>query len=299
MQKLNAFCILMMILGEAIDILDELSLQRNKPYITEQGLYIKQPTLDDIINLGYEQYQDYLYSIISNPKDVADILWCKMKIWYEDITSDWAFFLQKCLSTNRKVNINIDGEIVEGIGVDEEQRQAFNFFLNKDCEYIIMDKKIQQDDESLDVFIIGVDFLDDNHEVCCINENAFKISEAIYYEIVTFLKQANWASFEYEFTKGGTKKAKKYILEHDYKSRMKQKKPKVTLGSIVSSLIAKGQSYNDIWGFPIYMVYDLYYRYIKIDDWNNTMRALHSGCIDTKKNPVNWEKINWSSIITK
>ena len=47
------------------------------------------------------------------------------------------------------------------------------------------------------------------------------------------------------------------------------------------------------------MIYELYYRYIKIDDWKNTMQALHSGCIDTKKNPIEWEKINWSSVINK
>lgn len=279
--------------------MDELALQRNKPYVTETGLCIKQPTLDDIVDIGYSTYQSYLYAIISTPKDVADILWCKMKVWYEDIKSDWVFFLQSSLTDERNIDIEIDGNTTIALGINAEQKNAFNFFLNKDCDYIIVNKK-NTDEEPSDIYIMGVEYIDDTKQTCTINDNSFKISEGVYNDIVAFLKNANWASFEYDFTKGGTKRAKKYILEHDYKTRTKkQKKSNVTLSSIVSSLIAKGQSYDGIWSFPVYMIYDLYYRYIKIDDWNNTMRALHSGCIDTKKNPINWDKINWSSIITK
>jgi hypothetical protein len=278
--------------------MDELALQRNKPYVTETGLCIKQPTLDDIVDIGYNTYQNYLYAIISTPKDVADILWCKMKVWYEDIKSDWVFFLQSSLTDGRNINVIVDDYTTIALGINEEQKNAFNFFLGKNYDYIIVNKK-DAGEELSDVYIMGVEYTDDTKETCIINNNSFKISESVYNDIVMFLKSANWASFEYDFTKGGTKRAKKYILEHDYKARMKQKKSNVTLSSIVSSLIAKGQSYNGIWGLPVYMVYDLYYRYIKIDDWNNTMRALHSGCIDTKKDPINWEKINWSSVITK
>lgn len=279
--------------------MDELALQRNKPYFTEDGLYIKQPTLDEIIDIGYDKYQDYLYAIVSSPKDVADILWCKMKVWYEDIESDWVFFLQNSLADNKNIQLQVNNDIIQAVGINEEQQKAFNFFLNKDCEYIILDKKNEDEEASSDVMIISVDYLDENRDVCYISEDSLRISESVYNDIVSFLRKANWMSFDYEFTKGGTKKAKKYILEHDYKQRKKHKKSNITLSSIVSSLIAKGQSYEDIWGFPIYMIYDLYYRYIKIDDWDNTMHALHSGCIDTKKNPVNWDKINWSSIIMK
>ena len=277
-------------------IIDELALQRNKPYCTDKGLYIKQPTLDDIIDVGYTKYEDYLYSLISTPRDIADILWCKMKIWYEDLKSDWDFFLQNALVDSRGINLKVDDDIIQAIAISESQRDAFNFFLNKSGEYIIMDKK-QPDELEPSVVMVSAKYTDDTHETCYIDEDSCKISEEVYNDIVFFLKKANWATFDYEFTKGGTKKAKKYILEHDYKASIKHKKSNITLSSIVSSLIAKGQSYDDIWGFPIYMIYDLYYRYIKIDDWDNTMHALHSGCIDTQKNPINWDKINWSSII--
>ena len=45
------------------------------------------------------------------------------------------------------------------------------------------------------------------------------------------------------------------------------------------------------------MIYDLYRRLSKVDEYNGTMRALYSGCIDTKKNPINWDKVNWAAII--
>ena len=66
---------------------------------------------------------------------------------------------------------------------------------------------------------------------------------------------------------------------------------------MVSSLVVKGQKYDDVLNYSIYLIYELYYRLRKVDEWNNTMMALSNGNIDTKKNPIKWEKIDWSSII--
>ena len=130
-----------------------------------------------------------------------------------------------------------------------------------------------------------------------LKKDCFKFTEYHYNIAKDYLRDINWFHPEYEFTHGGNKKAKKYILEYDYKKRKKSHRETVTLESIVSSLVARGQPYSEVINYPIYVVYNQYYRLVKVDEYQTTIHALYSGCLDTKKNPINWEKINWSSII--
>ena len=52
-----------------------------------------------------------------------------------------------------------------------------------------------------------------------------------------------------------------------------------------------------VWELPIYTIYNMYFRYNKINEYQDVLNKLNSGCIDTKKNPINWEKINWACSI--
>ena len=85
--------------------LDKLSLERNKNPIKVGNIELLQPTLGDIDDLGWEKYQLFLYTIITDSKDIADILWFEHKIWYEDIKDEWMFFVQKCLSEEKKLKL--------------------------------------------------------------------------------------------------------------------------------------------------------------------------------------------------
>ncbi len=73
--------------------------------------------------------------------------------------------------------------------------------------------------------------------------------------------------------------------------------PRLSFASIVSSLIAQIGNCHDIWDYPIYTLYDQYHRYNKIEEFHNTMMAYANGNIDTEKNPIDWDKINWASVI--
>ena len=86
-------------------------------------------------------------------------------------------------------------------------------------------------------------------------------------------------------------------LRNTFSNNNTKHKETVTLESIVSSLVARGQAYSEVINYPIYVIYNQYYRLIKVDEYQNTLRALYGGCLDTKKNPIQWDKINWSSII--
>ena len=130
--------------------------------------------MDDITDLGYDKYRDYLYALILTPKDVADVLWCQMKIWYEDIKSDWGFFLENSLVGARNITLCVNDKITEGIGVNEELKDALNFFFCNDYEYIIMDKKTEDTGNPSNALIVGADYTDSTRSVCVIKEN-FKI----------------------------------------------------------------------------------------------------------------------------
>lgn len=282
--------------------MEKLSLLRGKHTPVLNGIPVKHPTLGDIDDLD-GKYQQYLFTILSNSLDVADILWCEQGIWYEDIESEWMFFIQKAIVDAEEVTIHIAGEQGQIFSTEEScgaintlYRDSLNYFLGLNGTYIILTKE-SKDSEVKQTYLQYVEpYKDDEY---MIKPSSFKFTEHFYNILIEYLNTINWVQREYQFTKSGNKRTKKYILKNDYRKRQKEKKeePSITLDTIVSALITRGQSWKDIWDYPIYTVYDLYHRTIKIDEWSNTMAALNNGNIDTKKNPINWEKINWASII--
>lgn len=282
--------------------MERLSLFRGNNLKLTDKVTVIHPTASDIESVGYAQYCEYVSALSSTSKDVADILWYDMNIWYEDIKDEWDFFLQKCISEFNEVSVRIYDKDTEGVFVEEKcvavgsiYRDALNFFLGLSGEYIVLTQTIGGIEQTI---LLNVVPCKDNEGVFSFDDQSFKFTKFFYEQVSRFIDSINWTTRDYDYLKGGTKYAKKVILKEDHRKRNKKKKKSlVTFDSILSSLVAKGCSYNEIWGYPIYVIYDLYYRFYKIDEYSNTMQALHSGCIDTKKNPVNWDKINWSSVI--
>ena len=272
---------------------DELSLIRNnKPF--KLGLAeIKQKTLGEIDDIGYEKYQNYLFTIITESLDIADILWFENKIWYEDIKNEWNFFIEKATYKKESLKVFVGNKEFNATKIDDGYRDSLNFFLGIEGEYIVIDKKIEENNYETILYNIQKN----NNGLYEFNLDCFKFTQHFYELLKNFLKEINFVKIHHDFLDGGNKRTKIYILKQKYKDRKKNKKENVTIGSIVSSLIAKGVIYEDIWNYPIYLVYNQYYRYIRFDDWNNTMKALYSGCLNTEKNPINFEKINWSSVL--
>ena len=288
--------------------LEGLSLLHGDDLKLTDTVSLKHPKLRDIVEIGENEYSTYLSSLCSTSVDVADILWFELKIWYEDIKDEWEFFIQRCMSNSKKINVKMPfGN--RGLYVMEEDcmslsnsyRDALNFFFGLSGEYIIIEKDINNIKQKL---ICNVnpyyDPKTDELLYYIYDENNFKYTKFFYEMTTNFLDSINWQERDYDFLHGGSVGAKKYILKNTlWKQRNNKKKKKdvITLASITSSLIAKGCPFDVVWNLPIYTVYDIYYRHFKIIEYNNTMTALYNGCIDTKKNPINWEKINWSTII--
>lgn len=279
----------------------ELELLYGEELILSDKIKVRNFTLKDIKDLTLEKYSRYISDIILSVYDVADILWCEQKIWYEDIKSNWDFFIQRSLSgKNLKTVATIkDNKIVnielECLFVNDEYKNALNFFFDWNYDYIALNIETSAGKQ---VILITVEKYKDTN-IYIITENSIRITEHHYNLIVKYLKDINWIKKEYTFLKGGNKYAKKYILENEYKNRKYTEKVSVNLSSIVSALIANGQDYFSIWKYPIYLVYDLYYRTNKINEYKNTVQAYYSGCIDTKENPIKWDEVNWAAIIKK
>ena len=290
--------------------MNALQLYSGRPLKLAENVYVEHPKVNKLFSdVGekdvYSEYMKNLTLIITQSKDIADILWVENKIWYEDIKSEYDFFIQECLSDSTSNSVFIrDGELVsemdeECIVINNDMSNALNYFLNLDGKWIVLGRTIG---ENTQIFLLSVKCENDK---LYIESDSVKFNEQTYHILVEYLRDINWLHPKYEFLKGATKKAKKVILQRSYEEReyearknKSRDKEQEDFQCILSCLVTfKIFSYEELFSKPIYVIYDSYFRYIQADNYRNTMDALHSGCIDTKKNPIDINKIHWSSII--
>ena len=273
-------------------------LIRGRPLKLTDKVYVKHPTLADVCDL--DKYENYTYIMMITSDDIADVMWHNSKKLYTDIKSEWLFFIQKELISARGSDVYVVDNNVYRIDsncvlINSDYRDALNYFLSLDCEYMVMTVGTGDNEQ------ITLRSLNRDGNMLIFNKDNFQFTESFYLQMVEYLRQINDYHPDYYWKKCPTKRGKKMLLEQEYRRRESReknnRKSNVDLGSLVSALIARGQPYKEIWDYPIYMIYDLYRRLSKVDEYNGTMRALYSGCIDTKKNPINWDKVNWAAII--
>ena len=273
-------------------------LIRGRPLKLTDKVYVKHPTLADVCDL--DKYENYTYIMMITSDDIADVMWHNSKKLYTDIKSEWLFFIQKALIGARGSDVYVVDNNVYRIDsncvlINSDYRDALNYFLSLDCEYMVMTVGTGDNEQ------ITLRSLNREGNMLIFNKDNFQFTESFYLQMVEYLRQINDYHPDYYWKKCPTKRGKKMLLEQEYRRRESReknnRKSSIDLGSLVSALIARGQPYDKIWDYPIYMIYDLYRRLSKVDEYNGTMRALYSGCIDTKKNPINWDKVNWAAII--
>ena len=273
-------------------------LIRGRPLKLTDKVYVKHPTLADVCDL--DKYENYTYIMMITSDDIADVMWHNSKKLYTDIKSEWLFFIQKALIGARGSDVYVVDNDVYRIDsncvlINSDYRDALNYVLSLDCEYMVMTVGTGDNEQ------ITLRSLNREGNMLIFNKDNFQFTESFYLQMVEYLRQINDYHPDYYWKKCPTKRGKKMLLEQEYRRRESReknnRKSNVDLGSLVSALIARGQPYKEIWDYPIYMIYDLYRRLSKVDEYNGTMRALYSGCIDTKKNPINWDKVNWAAII--
>ena len=79
--------------SKAIDFLDidEMTLYRGKPIKISTHLTLKQPTLDDICDIGEKQYFAEIGKICATPSDYKSELYDGFNLWGDEV-DDFDFF---------------------------------------------------------------------------------------------------------------------------------------------------------------------------------------------------------------
>lgn len=293
--------------------INKLQLMRDTKYQLFNDIYVRQPTLNEIVEFsqdgtGYETFMSLVNNIILTPADIADILWVENKVLYTEFANDWEFFISRAFSEGEELTVTEQVGEVNSTAVAHcaniVTEQALNYFFDKKGHYVFItdnNNTIEADKPVVYLLNVGTDGV--------LSEQGFKFTEPLYHLLVDFLNTVTWndgVPFFMKELKGknpnspikiGNKRLLKALLETAYKKRSAKTKNSVTFDSIVSALIAEHHNNEQIWNFPLYLVYDQYYRINKIKAYSETMAALNSGCYDTKKHPINWEKIDWASVI--
>lgn len=265
---------------------DEIQLFFGESYALTSDITVIHPTLKSIKDLHYKRYLYYVGLLSQSSIDIADVLWFDQKIWYQDIESEWKFFIYKASLRPRFIEYK---DILDVVVIDENYRDAINWFLNLTGDYAI---QYQGDVVVLKNLV-----------------NEFEFTEEHYLKLYRYIRQINCvpkltsdvACENFINAKG--KIGAQYFLNFRYSQRQADaNKPdsSITFASIVSSVFWRsGNTMKDFLDLPIYAVQDGFKRYSKFEEWNNTITALYNGCLDTKKNPIQWEKVNWASAYTK
>jgi hypothetical protein len=234
---------LKLLYGDSVKVFDE--------------LYIKNPKLVEIKNLGFEKYNEYINLLCLMPEDIADILLFDMEIWYEDITS-WQLFINSYM-TNEKVRLAV--EWITG--------KNFNF-VNSVNPYL---------------------YYENNDKKIFIDEKIFNYIQKII-KIINFVPDKRHG---YNF-KNRIAHEMYLNDEYRKRKKIKNRKQKIDLSSIISAVAWKsGVGIDRIWDLSIYQLYEGYFRLNNIQNYSDTMNGIYSGNIDSSK--LDLEKINWSNII--
>ena len=133
--------------------MNALQLYSGRPLKLAENVYVEHPKVNKLLNnIGgkdaYSEYMKNLALITTQSKDIADILWVENKIWYEDIKSEYEFFIQECLADSTSNNVFIrDGEVVsemddECVVINNDMSNALNYFLNLDGKWIVLGRTV-------------------------------------------------------------------------------------------------------------------------------------------------------------
>lgn len=298
--------------------LDKLQLMRGSDYPLTDEIFVRHPTLNEMINYnkkkGYQYFTMLISNFVAKPEDIADILWVENKVLYTDFKSSWDFFIERAYVSGEDIEVyEKQGEQIIASTTrcaDIYTEECLNYFFRQKGHYVFVVKNNantnikDEEDNKPTVLLYNIG------EEGFINDDCFKLTEIIYHLFVKYLNTIMWESsvpfFMRELqSKNPDKPIKitskillKALLEDAYLKRKSNQKTFITMDSIVSAIIAESSCYKDIWDFPIYLVNDQYHRINKIKAYNSTMDALNSGYYDIKKHPINWEKVDWASVIS-
>jgi hypothetical protein len=249
-------------------MIDRNILLRGKSYPIDKNINLKIPTLDEIDNMGYDTYKSHLSILLSRNVDIADVLYYKYDIWYEDVSSMHVVFAYA------------------------GWKEALEFFTG-------ISNLQQAQDKNGDLFITNYYDGIDNSLIININEKVMDEIREVLREIHLIGKT------KHPLEQAKSKFVKKTILRRqDYdrnKGEHERFKDKITLSSIIESMAWRSESSGlnifNIWELTISQLYSGYKRICKQDKYKYIMTGLYNGSLDLQKANINIENEFWANLV--
>jgi len=245
--------------------MDRLSLYKGRPLKIDDNLTIRHPTLDEIEELnfsfGNDIYRQYIHTLTLSPIDIADILWCDMKIWYKEVNA-WDMFIQL-------------------VATDPTMLDSLSWFCGQEVALYCNENK------EIVLFLPNTNYFITEHTYMYISQFLRQIN------------YVSSPKLNKDVEKAGNKLTAKYLLEKQNARRKREVKEdvQIDLASIASLLQWEGKKGDEIWSYPIYRIYEGYMRLNLSDNYHKTMIGYYSGNLDLSKSKIDLDKLNWSQII--
>ena len=229
-------------------------------YKINDKIIIHNPTIKEIKELGEIQYNNFVYGcLLARPYDYA--------VELDDAGIDYAEIS----------NYQMFCQLIVGIPKDISK------ILFKDINF--------------EKFRLAVN--NQNNFIVLYNEEEdIIIDEAIYYDIVSFIKEIHKAKLKEEYKWATTWGRKKYIKEERNKKnralRRKQKDSASMYSNIISALVnceSFKYNYKSVFLLHISQLMDAAFRMTSYKEISNIMRGIYVGMIDNKK--IDPSKLNW------
>lgn len=255
---------------------EESKMLRGKPYPINKKIKIRNPKLDDILEIGEMKYNDYLFFLAATPEQCKVMLYDN-KIDYEEL-SNYDLFVRLLIQEENGMSK------VSDIG-----QEALNWWLCDNYEFQILFNQESQMPVLIDV---NKDIMIDMYS---------------YDQLSMFVKIINNIPLQNRYNPA-SKGVKDKLIQEEKKSierELRRKKNKKTLiqesmlNDIVVSLITSeylSYTYENIWDMTIYQANESIKKISQRDDYKANIIGIYTGNIDAKKTTVN---LNWMSNIRK
>ena len=227
------------------------NILRGDSLIFTNGFEIRQPTVSDIMDLGFEEYSWFKNCICSNISDMIVPLW-GMGYDFEKIEEE--DLLKILVGQNKTIFCEI-----------------FKYFTNAEKIYFIIDNNKEK--------LVGQ-----------INNKHFHIDEKILFLIKDFFCKINKIKHS-RMRKFIGEKTKKSILDEDYEEylfELKENKEKNEdyFGNLLSDLvIINKRDWNFVYSLYLSQLYEEIYKTSKKSKIDLTLQGIYCGNIDGSKIP--------------
>lgn len=243
-------------------MIDELQLFRGKDYVINDKITIRQPTLNDICDLGEQRYFNMVSSLCATPSDYKVML-------------------------------------ADNCGVDYEKVGEFEFFCMIRDSLSVEDTSIIFGDLDLKLLKFAEN-MQTKELVLCDGKNNIYFDNTIYTLVVDYLRAIH--GFEKKVDIAGNEHAKQYLLDKERRKLQRQtnKKYESMLIPLVSAMVNCEQfkyNHDTVWNLPIYVFMDSVRRIQKLKSYNQLTQGIYAGTIDAKT--LSEDSLNWMGSLSK